>query len=110
MSEPARGVVPELTLPMRMLISRLRVDLDQRDMATKIGVAERTVRRYEKGERPPRRGDLMLWAHETGVDFHWLETGQAEPPDGAPDEIRNRWSPEIVSHPRRLSVLDVRTA
>ncbi len=41
-----------------------------------------TVQRTEGGQTKPRRTTLMVWAMATGVDLHWLETGNAPQSDG----------------------------
>ena len=56
-----------------MRISRENAGLNQEEMAKKIGA---TYAKTEQGVREPRRGELLAIAAITGVDSHWLETGE----------------------------------
>jgi Helix-turn-helix. len=42
------------------------------------GLSRGTIANIEVGKANPRKVSLMLIAYATGVDLHWLETG--EPP------------------------------
>lgn len=61
-------------------------------MADQLGVSRETIGRWINGRGTPRRGSLVAWATITGVDFRWLETGEAQeapadrptPPEGVP--------------------------
>lgn len=101
------GVVPVLTGPQRLMVAREHADLNQAELAQRLGVSSATVQRAESGKTEPRRTTLMAWSLATGVNLHWLETGQAprqDDPDGgesAPsrartDDLRIK-SPTIVA-------------
>lgn len=70
----ARGVIPVPTGPQRLMLAR--------EYAEQLGVGLATVYRAESGKTTPRRTTIMAWAMATGVDLHWLETGEAPSPDG----------------------------
>jgi transcriptional regulator with XRE-family HTH domain len=99
------GTVPELTLPLRLLVSRLRAGLDQGDMAATLRCGIRTIGRYEKGQTTPRLGDLVLWADRTGTLLEWLVGDNTESGASAAGEPRSRCSTETDRTTRRLSVV-----
>ena len=76
-----RGIIPELSAGLRLEIARRTVAASQRDFAKLIGVSQNTVQRAESGQ-PMKRTTVLAWAMATGVDLHWLETGEAPSPDG----------------------------
>ena len=65
-----------MSLQQRMRISRENAGLNQEEMAKKIGIGRATYAKTEQGVREPRRGELLAIAAITGVDSHWLETGE----------------------------------
>ncbi|EGD53231.1 putative DNA-binding protein, partial [Gordonia neofelifaecis NRRL B-59395] len=77
-----RGVIPTLTESQRLTVARQYVGLSQTEFATMLGVSTATVQRAESGVTRPRRTTFMAWSMATGVDLHWLETGEAPSPDG----------------------------
>ncbi|MFW0790087.1 helix-turn-helix domain-containing protein [Gordonia sp. CPCC 205333] len=78
-----RGKVPNLNrLTIRLSTARDDAGLSQPGLAEAIGTSRGTVSNYERGTVKPRRSTLILWAMATGVDLHWLETGEAPSPEG----------------------------
>lgn len=67
-----------MSLQQRMRISRENAGLNQEEMAKKIGIGRATYAnaKTKQGVREPRRGELLAIAAITGVDSHWLETGE----------------------------------
>ncbi|VEI98665.1 HTH family transcriptional regulator [Corynebacterium matruchotii] len=65
-----------MSLQQRMRISRENAGLNQEEMAKKIGIGRATYAKTEQGVRELRRGELLAIAAITGVDSHWLETGE----------------------------------
>jgi transcriptional regulator with XRE-family HTH domain len=47
-------------------------------MADQLGISRETIGRWINGRGKPRRGSIVAWAAITGVDFRWLETGEAQ--------------------------------
>ena len=79
------GRVPELNrLTIRLTVSREDAGYTQPELARVIDSSRNTVSNYERGSVAPKRQTLMAWALATGVDFHWLETGEA--PGSGPDQ------------------------
>jgi transcriptional regulator with XRE-family HTH domain len=79
------GVVPVIETHHRLQIARQHMGINQSELAQRLGVTTSTVQRAESGHTKPRRTTLMAWSMATGVDLHWLETGNAphsEGPDG----------------------------
>ncbi len=81
------GVVPEVTLAHRLRIAREYAHLEQGELAQRADMSRTSVVNYELGYRTPRRLFLRAIADATGVDLHWLETGEAPDNAGAPDEM-----------------------
>lgn len=65
----------------------LRVsDISVNDMAEALQVSRNTVTSWINGRNRPRRRDLVAFAMRTGFPIGWLETGEAPPEGGAPDD------------------------
>jgi len=77
------------TLGDRVREARTNRDLDQASLAEKIGVATRTVQRWEKGEQVPDGRAIMKIARATTVQASWLLTGEGEmyPPPARPQNV-----------------------
>ena len=112
-----RGVIPVLNAGQRLTVARQYVGLTQSELAERLGVTTATVQRSESGQTKPRRTTFMAWSMATGVDLHWLETGEAPSPgggDGASTvrhqglEPRTRWL--VASHEQTSDVIDFRRA
>ena len=77
------------TIGERVRTARENKELDQQSLASKVGVATRTLQRWEKGEQVPDSNFLMRLAKQTGVRPEWLLTGEGEiyAPVAAPNNI-----------------------
>jgi repressor LexA len=62
----------------RLRIARENKECDQARMAKKVGIAVRTLQRWEKGEQVPDSEYLMRVVRYTGVRPEWLLTGEGE--------------------------------
>lgn len=80
------GVVPEWTAADRLVKARQVAGLTQVELAKRLGIAEKTVKRYE-ASGDGKRGTLIGWAFTCGVDVAWL-LGESGPPprDGVSDQ------------------------
>ena len=81
----AHGNIPEIVLRHRLRIAREEAGLSVQGLAERMGVARNTVGNAEAGKGTPRKVVLNAWALATGVDIHWLETGETpagNDPDG----------------------------
>ena len=70
------GWVPEWTLADRLARSLRETGIGVSGMATQLGVSRETVGRWINGHGEPKRAALLARAAITGVDLHWLETGE----------------------------------
>ena len=77
------GTIPEVALRHRLRIAREHAGLEQSELAERAEISRTSVVNYELGYRTPRRLYLRAIAEATGVDLHWLETGEAPSVDGA---------------------------
>lgn len=77
------GAVPTITLAHRLRIAREFAGLEQTELADRAEVSRASIVNYEQGHRIPRRIYLRALADATGVDLHWLETGEAPSVDEA---------------------------
>lgn len=84
-----------MSLQQRMRISRENAGLNQEEMAKKIGIGRATYAKTEQGVREPRRGELLAIAAITGVDSHWLATGEV-PEAGENWLNKNQGSTHVV--------------
>lgn len=81
----AHGNIPEIVLRHRLRIAREEAGLSVQGLAERMGVARNTVGNAEAGKGTPRKVVLNAWALATGVNIHWLETGETptgNDPDG----------------------------
>ena len=69
----------------RLRIAREYAGLEQSELAERAEIGRTTIVNYEQGYRTPRRLYLRAIAEATGVDLHWLETGEAPAGAGASD-------------------------
>lgn len=79
------GEIPDIGLPQRLLLARAHAHLNQTELAALMGVSRKTVANAETGLKTPLTMTLRAWAHATGVDTHWLQTGETptgSDPDG----------------------------
>ena len=73
------GVIPEIDLPMRMVLARRHSGLTQHEMAESLEIGIATVQRYENGRTNVKRPTLLAWAAITGVSLDWLTSGFVHP-------------------------------
>lgn len=66
------------TIGDRLRTARENKELDQISLAGKVGVAARTLQRWEKGEQVPDGLALTRLAKATNVQPSWLLTGEGE--------------------------------
>ena len=64
------------TIGERIKKARENKEIDQSSLAGKVGIATRTLQRWEKGEQVPGGDFLMQIARWTGVRPDWLLTGE----------------------------------
>lgn len=76
--------IPEFTVGERMRKAREEAGLSQEEMATEIGIARRSIGRYEAGTAV-KKSVLLLYAMRTQVPVEWLETGKCTPRDLNPE-------------------------
>ena len=78
------GHVPEIQVHHRLRIAREFANLEQGELAERIGISRTSVSAAELGRTQPRKITLNAWALATGVPVTWLTTGQAPTmgPDG----------------------------
>ena len=78
-------MIPEFTINDRLRKAREIAGLEQSELADRMGVSRGTVGNNESGKVSVRPITIKAWALATGVDAHWLETGnpQISPDDGA---------------------------
>lgn len=95
----------------RLREARENKQLDQATLADKIGVATRTVQRWEKGEQVPDGDVLMKIARATGALAGWLLTGEggmydapARPPNVFPLPGTFRRQKQLIHLPLISSV------
>lgn len=92
--ETAAGLIPEFPLGYRLRLAREIAGLEQAELAERMEVSRGTISRSELGLSSPRRLVIKQWALATGVDRHWLETGEAQTspsgPHGLPDLDSNQ--------------------
>ncbi|MFI5252006.1 MAG: helix-turn-helix domain-containing protein [Bacteroidota bacterium] len=62
----------------RIKQARMNKEIDQIQLAERVGVVARTLQRWEKGEQVPGGDDLMELAQATSVRAEWLLTGEGE--------------------------------
>ena len=63
----------------RLKALREMLEMSQADLANKLGVSQKAISQWERGERDIPT-TMLLKLHElTGVNLHWLLTGEGEP-------------------------------
>jgi len=66
------------TIGDRLRTARENKDLDQSTLSSRVGVAVRTLQRWEKGQQVPDSNYLLRVARSIGVRPEWLLTGEGE--------------------------------
>lgn len=79
-------VIPEMELCDRLGRSLRMIGSSSQEIAELMGVTPTTVSRWLNGRTKPSRAVLMIWSDMTGVDLHWLETGEGWAPRGSNPE------------------------
>lgn len=86
--EQAGGLVLEFGITDRLRKAREHAGYaNQKAFAELTGISRGTIANYENPEWKTRKSYILTqWALATGVDLHWLETGEGGPggPDGEP--------------------------
>jgi transcriptional regulator with XRE-family HTH domain len=83
-TEPDGGVIPPLTLGMRLSIAREFRGLDQGKIAELLGIARTSISRYESGKYRPTLAVILSWSMVTGVSVAWLRGDDFPPRKGVP--------------------------
>lgn len=82
------GAIPSWDTADRLIKARKVADhgrgITQAELGRRLGISERTVKRYEAEGANTKRGLILGWALACGVNPQWLETGIA-PRDNGPD-------------------------
>lgn len=97
-----RGAIPAITIGHRLRIAREYAGLEQSELADRADISRGSVVNYEQGYRVPRRLYLRAIAEATGVDLHWLETGEAPAEEPPAEDVR----PERLELPTFWFVAD----
>lgn len=97
-TQTTAGVVLEFTLQDRLRKAREHAGLDQQQLADRMGVSRGTVGNSEGGHVKVRPITIRAWAMATGVDPHWLETGEVpiSPDDGGAVTVLSRTSLRLL--------------
>lgn len=78
--EQAGGLVLEFGITDRLRKAREHVGCDQKAFARLTGISRGTIGNYENPEWRTRKPYILAqWAMASGVDPHWLETGEGSP-------------------------------
>lgn len=74
--------IPEWEFQDRLSRSLRKVGLSVGDLAEILDVSTNTVGRWTNGHTMPNKATRFILSTLTGVDLHWLETGEAPTPSG----------------------------
>ncbi len=80
------GSIPQIQVHHRLRIAREWANLEQAELADRMGVSRQSIGSAENGRTKPRRITLNAWALACGVPVQWLIDGGADP---ANDPDRN---------------------
>lgn len=88
--EEISGAIPQFELKHRVRLAREYAGMQQQELADNTGLARSAIAYIESGQGRTRRSSIRLIALATGVDLHWLETGEtpAGGTGGGDDEKR----------------------
>lgn len=81
------GLIPKFQLRHRVKLAREVAELQQLELAAITGLSRATIANIEVGRANPRKVSLMLIAYATGVDLHWLETGESPMEDTETEDV-----------------------
>ena len=73
---------------------RRELELTQTEFASRLGLTQNTVTRYETGDRNPSTAVLSLIVKAYGVNEEWLRTGEGEMFIAAPSGVLNALAQE----------------
>lgn len=62
----------------RIRASRKTLSINQTEFGKMLGVSRSAVQKWELGENIPTNAAIELMAQKTGVNAHWLRTGEGE--------------------------------
>jgi transcriptional regulator with XRE-family HTH domain len=84
MAEPRHTLVldAEVDQGRRIELARVAARVEREEMARAVGISVRSYHRTVLGTRPPRPGELIVWADLTGQDLAFLCGASAV--EGAP--------------------------
>jgi transcriptional regulator with XRE-family HTH domain len=94
----AWGAIPPETMAHRLQRAREYAGMRQTALAAALQIDVKTVSRYETGG-VTKRSTVMAWALATGVNLHWLETGEAPSSPGGDDGASGAARPEGLEPP-----------
>jgi len=69
------GATPEVQVHDRLRIARKYANLEQEELARRIGVSRSTISNAESGKVHVRRITINAWAHECQVPVSWILYG-----------------------------------
>ena len=78
-----------MTIGGRIKKVRRELELTQTEFASRLGLTQNTVTRYETGDRNPSTAVLSLIVKAYGVNEEWLRTGEGEMFIAAPSGVLN---------------------
>jgi len=106
------GFIPEITVAWRIKIARAYAGMEQDELAAATQIAINTISNYERGVTT-RVKPLYLKqiAMATGVNVHWLITGEGTPGgDGGIDVSASSHPSQWPHESRTLSIVGGRLA
>lgn len=53
-------------------------DPSRAELAARLGVSEKTIGNYERGDNEPPASILLIFQEQLGVSLHWLVTGEGD--------------------------------
>lgn len=83
-----------MTIGGRIKKVRRELELTQTEFASRLGLTQNTVTRYETGDRNPSTAVLSLIVKAYGVNEEWLRTGEGEMFIAAPSGVLNALAQE----------------
>lgn len=92
-----RGQIPPIQVHHRLRIAREWANLEQGELAERIGISRNSVSAAERGVTRPRKITINAWALATGVPASWLRTGEVPPDNGCPQSERRTADYKTVS-------------
>ena len=90
-------MVPKWTIGDRLKKAREAVGRTQAEFGEDIGLSRGVIANLETDTTPAKKPIVVAWAFATGVDLHWLMTGEELEPDG-PDGPDGGLLPDLDSN------------